>query len=77
MTSRLPIAVLLGCCVGLAACSTPSRTTGKRGDSPRQGRADTRGSGKVTICHKGRTLRVDGNAVRAHLNHGDRRGACR
>jgi hypothetical protein len=31
---------------------------------------------KVTICHKGRTIKVAQSAVRAHLAHGDTLGAC-
>src|SRR4051812_49160771 len=31
---------------------------------------------KVTICHKGKTITVDENAVPAHMAHGDSRGAC-
>lgn len=31
---------------------------------------------KVTICHKGRTLKVAKSAVRAHLAHGDTMGPC-
>jgi len=31
---------------------------------------------KVTLCHKGHTIRVAKSAVRAHLAHGDSLGAC-
>lgn len=31
---------------------------------------------KVTICHKGKTIRVAKAAVKAHLAHGDTLGAC-
>lgn len=34
------------------------------------------GGGKVTICHKGKTIRVSKNAVPAHLRHGDTTGPC-
>lgn len=36
------------------------------------------GSGKSTlVCHKGnKTLELPKEAVRAHLNHGDRLGGC-
>jgi len=34
-------------------------------------------SDKVVVCHKGKTLEVDRNALDAHLGHGDHRGACR
>ena len=31
---------------------------------------------KVTICHKGRTITVSVNAMRAHMAHGDKLGPC-
>lgn len=31
---------------------------------------------KVTLCHKGKTIKVDQVAVAAHLAHGDELGAC-
>ena len=31
---------------------------------------------KVTICHKGHTITVSRNALRAHLDHGDTIGSC-
>jgi uncharacterized membrane protein len=34
------------------------------------------GKTKVTICHKGKTIRVAQPAVKAHLRHGDKLGAC-
>ena len=34
-------------------------------------------SGKVAICHKGKTIYVDDAAVKAHLGHGDYIGHCR
>jgi hypothetical protein len=34
------------------------------------------GQSKVTICHKGREIRVAESAVQAHLNHGDTLGSC-
>ena len=30
----------------------------------------------VVICHKGREITVDANAVPAHLAHGDKVGSC-
>jgi hypothetical protein len=32
---------------------------------------------KVTVCHKGRTIKVKKSQLRRHLKHGDRRGVCR
>ncbi len=34
-------------------------------------------SGKVAICHKGKTIYVNEAAVKAHLGHGDYMGTCR
>jgi len=34
------------------------------------------GKHRVTLCHKGHTIRVAPPAVKAHLNHGDKLGAC-
>jgi hypothetical protein len=31
---------------------------------------------KVTICHKGQTIKVAASAVKAHLAHGDTVGKC-
>lgn len=31
---------------------------------------------KVTLCHKGKTIKIDESAVAAHLAHGDTLGAC-
>lgn len=33
-------------------------------------------SGKVAVCHKGKTIYVDESAVNAHLGHGDYLGTC-
>ena len=34
-------------------------------------------TGKVAICHKGKTIYIDEAAVNAHLKHGDYIGTCR
>jgi hypothetical protein len=39
-------------------------------------RFDMAGRDKVTLCHKGKTIKVDESAVSAHLAHGDTIGAC-
>jgi len=41
-------------------------------DKPGKGMGRT----KVTLCHKGHTIRVGAPAVRAHRKHGDTRAAC-
>ena len=40
------------------------------------GAASAAPKGKVTLCHKGHNITVSGNAVLAHLAHGDTRGPC-
>jgi len=32
--------------------------------------------GQVDVCHQGQTLNINGNALQAHLNHGDIAGDC-
>lgn len=34
------------------------------------------GNVQHAVCHKGKTLYVDGNALKAHLGHGDTPGVC-
>ena len=34
------------------------------------------GKHRVALCHKGHTIRVAQPAVKAHLRHGDKLGAC-
>lgn len=31
---------------------------------------------KTNVCHKGKTISVDKNAVKSHINHGDTKGKC-
>lgn len=42
-----------------------------------KGKGKSRGTDKVTICHKGkRTIRVGAPALKAHLRHGDQPAPC-
>lgn len=42
-----------------------------------RGRPDTKGKEhKTVVCHKGMEIKVDKNAVNAHLDHGDLFGSC-
>lgn len=60
---------------GLAAGCTSSRDARAY---PASARADGGGQERFVVCHKGRnTLTLPRPAVRAHLDHGDRFGACR
>jgi hypothetical protein len=40
------------------------------------GNGKGKGREKVTICHKGKTIRVGAPAVKAHFRHGDTPGTC-
>ena len=43
----------------------------------KRGKGKAKGKQKIALCHKGkRTIRVGAPALRAHLRHGDRPGAC-
>ncbi|OZC03358.1 hypothetical protein [Rubricoccus marinus] len=65
---RVSLLILLSC--GLASCSAPAPVRWSGGGG-------SKAEGKVSLCHDGKTIRVDGSEVRAHLLHGDQRGACR
>lgn len=62
---QLRIIGILGCLLVMAGC------TMYKTDGPAPKKSD-----KIYICHKGQTMRLPDNAIRAHLNHGDRLGAC-
>ena len=51
--------------------NTPSTAQYQYGPSGKQ-----YGKTKVTICHKGKTIRVAQPAAKAHLRHGDKLGPC-
>ena len=64
--------LLLCCGLGLALSAQASRL-------PVTGAASRAGAtpeDKVLICHKGHDITVSGNAVDAHLAHGDQIGSC-
>ncbi len=42
----------------------------------KDGTGKAHGKSKVSICHKGKTIRVAQPAVKAHLRHGDKLGSC-
>ncbi len=46
-------------------------------DYPRSARVVERNRVRYRMCHNGRTRTFNESAVRGHLNHGDRFGACR
>lgn len=55
-----------------AGCTSSNRAY------PASARVDGQGGqDRYRICHRGNTLTLPESAVRAHLRHGDRFGACR
>lgn len=81
MTRSLSLLIVL--LIGLAGCSTLDRPSDRYADRYRSTRsypssAKTRegGQDRYRMCHNGRTATYPTPAVRAHLNHGDRFGAC-
>jgi hypothetical protein len=46
------------------------------GPPENKGKGKGKGIEKVTLCHKGHTIRVAKPALKAHLAHGDHLGAC-
>ncbi|MET4076226.1 hypothetical protein [Hymenobacter sp. UYCo722] len=72
---------IVGCCLMSAAAFASTNLPGKPGS---QQQASTIVLAKrlkashdpVVICHKGREITVDANAVQAHLAHGDKVGSC-
>jgi hypothetical protein len=65
----------LGACQSAGAGPEPSgETTGP--EAAKNGGGGSGGQGKVTLCHKGKTLTVGAPAQAAHLRHGDSIGLC-
>lgn len=58
--------------LAVSGCSTSAGTI----PGPEARAQGAQGQERVTICHRGRTMRVPRPAVQAHLNHGDTLGAC-
>jgi hypothetical protein len=80
MLRRSHAVALAGALVLTALLVSPlSATAGKgRGDNGVENGKPGKGKGrvKVTLCHKGHTIRVGFPAVRAHLRHRDTLGRC-
>jgi hypothetical protein len=80
-TARKPLAsVALALLVAvavlaLAGVSFAGNGHGK-GGSPSSAQYKQYGHHRVALCHKGHTIFVAPPAVKAHLKHGDKLGAC-
>jgi hypothetical protein len=75
------IVVLVLAVAALAGASPGKGKPGKPGKPAKQATAAAAqyqyGKKKVTLCHKGKkTITVGAPAVKAHLRHGDKLGAC-
>ena len=57
--------------------STPPLTTTTTSAAPTTTTTTTPAPKKVAMCHQGRTIMIDQDAVPAHLAHGDTLGRCR
>ena len=81
ITSVVLTAVVAVAVLALAGVSLAGNGKGK-GNSPSASQYQYGSGGKqyghhkVTLCHKGHTIRVAPPAVKAHLRHGDKLGAC-
>ena len=56
--------------------SSPPTTTTTSSSPPTTTTTTTPAPKKVAMCHRGRTIMVDQDAVAAHLEHGDTMGRC-
>jgi len=65
---------LTGVCLAALLLLSLGATAGAKPGPPGNGKG--KGRVKVTLCHKGKTIRVAFPAVKAHLRHGDRLGPC-
>jgi hypothetical protein len=76
-TKRLSAVLRKACLVvALAASANACILVDERG-VPVPGPGAKSASGDAVICHKGKkTMTLPRNAVQAHLDHGDRYGAC-
>jgi hypothetical protein len=82
LTSALLTVVVAIAVLALAGVSLAGNGKGKGKDSASASQYQYSSGGKqyghhkVTLCHKGHTIRVAPPAVKAHLRHGDKLGAC-
>jgi hypothetical protein len=71
-TPRIAAAAVLVACMVAAFAALGGVGQAQNGSSAAQSQYGK----KVTICHKGKTIKVSKHAVRAHLRHGDTLGPC-
>jgi hypothetical protein len=77
MSNGLRIVVAAICVLALVMSVAALAAPGKGKGQGAKAAASQYQYGKVTICHKGKTITVGAPAVKAHVrNHGDRLGAC-
>jgi hypothetical protein len=76
LTLMAVLVTLLFLSVAALATGKPGKPNPGKGKGAQVSATQYQGQPKVTICHKGKTIRVAQPAVRAHLRHGDRVGPC-
>ncbi len=70
---------LLATAALLCSFATPTRNGHQVGNFPPPASKENiylAPAGKVTVCHKGKNLEVNANALNGHLGHGDTLGGC-
>lgn len=77
LTASLFLSVAALGAMGAPGKGKPGKGKGKTAATAQYGPAGKQyGKTKVTLCHKGKTIKVASPAARAHLRHGDTLGAC-
>jgi len=71
---RLLVVTLTLMALLLLGATAAASSNGQGKEPSEHGKSE--GHAKVTLCHKGHTIKVDISAVKAHLWHGDRLGRC-
>jgi hypothetical protein len=66
--------------LGIWSCGgsyeSPTATLAIENGSEEDGSVTSSRATLITVCHKGKNLKVSANALAGHLRHGDRLGAC-
>ncbi len=77
-TSTAALAVVVAAALGIWSCggSSASPTGVTAIQTEEQGAVAASSVSRITICHKGKDLRVAPAALGGHLRHGDRLGSC-
>jgi hypothetical protein len=72
----LAVAALAGAAPGKGKPGKPGKSAAAAANKQYSPPGEQYGKTKVTLCHKGKTIRVGAPAAKAHLRHGDHLGPC-